>query len=596
MPLGEPSRWFQRDPERTSSWADVVFSRRGTAGGFAVAGPSALVGSLTYWALDSAMTACPGTYRGGQLAKRRKGQDGTPGEKQGARTSGNGANLGFEAQLFLAADKLRKNLEPSDYKHVALGLIFLRYISDAFETKHATLLAEDRRAAEDPDEYLAENVFWVPKGARWSHLRASAKLPTIGKLIDDAMQAIEAHNPSLKGVLPKDYNRPALDKVMLGELIDLISGIALHEPGEKAKDILGRVYEYFLGGFAGSEGKRGGEFYTPRSVVRVLVEMLEPYKGRVYDPCCGSGGMFVQSEKFVTEHGGRIGDIAIYGQESNYTTWRLAKMNLAVRGIDADVRWNNEGSFHKDELKDLRFDYVLANPPFNVSDWGGDRLRDDARWVYGVPPAANANFAWLQHILWHLAPNGTAGVVLANGSMSSPHSGEDDIRRAMVESDILDCMIALPSQLFYSTQIPACLWFLARNKNPGRKWRDRRGQVLFIDARNLGHLVDRTRRELTHEDIAQIANTYHSWRGEKDAGKYADVPGFCKSASLEEVRTHGHVLTPGRYVGAEAQEEDGESFDKKMRQLTRRLREHQVEAAKIDARIAVKLKELGYGG
>jgi type I restriction enzyme M protein len=376
-------------------------------------------------------------------------------ERQLAPKNGNGANLGFEAQMFLAADKLRKNLEPSDYKHVALGLIFLKHISNAFEAKRAALLAEDPTAAEDPDEYLAENVFWVPKEARWSHLQANAKQSTIGKVIDDAMTAIEVHNAGLKGVLPKDYNRPALDKVMLGELIDLVSGIAMGEPSDKAKDLLGRVYEYFLGGFAGSEGKRGGEFYTPRSVVRVLVEMLEPYKGRVYDPCCGSGGMFVQSEKFVESHGGRIGDIAIYGQESNYTTWRLAKMNLAVRGIDADIRWNNEGSFHKDELKDLRFDYILANPPFNVSDWGGERLREDARWIYGAPPANNANYAWLQHILWHLAPNGTAGVVLANGSMSSAQSGEDIIRKAMIEADVVDCVVALPGQLFYSTQIPA---------------------------------------------------------------------------------------------------------------------------------------------
>src|SRR5271157_5690011 len=433
-----------------------------------------------------------------------------------AKQKENGANLGFEAQLFLAADKLRKNLEPSDYKHVALGLIFLKHISNAFEARRADLLAEDADAAEDPDEYAAENVFWVPEPARWSHLQANAKLPTIGKLIDDAMAEIEKANPGLKGVLPKDYNRPALDKVMLGELIDLISGIAMGEPGDKAKDILGRVYEYFLGGFAGSEGKRGGEFYTPRSVVRVLVEMLDPYKGRVYDPCCGSGGMFVQSEKFVESHGGRIGDIAIYGQESNYTTWRLAKMNLAVRGIDADIRWNNEGSFHKDELKDKRFDFILANPPFNTSDWGGERLREDARWKYGVPPASNANYAWLQHILWHLAPNGTAGVVLANGSMSSGQNGEDVIRRAMVEADVVDCMVALPGQLFYSTQIPACLWFLSRNKKNGR-FRDRNGETLFIDTRKLGTLVDRTRKEFSDEDIAQIVGAYHAWRGEKDA-------------------------------------------------------------------------------
>ncbi|MBD3805350.1 MAG: SAM-dependent methyltransferase, partial [Thioclava sp.] len=400
----------------------------------------------------------------------------------------------------------------------------------------------------------------------------------------------------LKGVLPKDYARPALNKVMLGELIDLISGIALGEEGDRSKDILGRVYEYFLGQFAGAEGKRGGEFYTPRSVVRVLVEMLEPYSGRVYDPCCGSGGMFVQSEKFVQEHGGRIGDIAIYGQESNYTTWRLAKMNLAVRGIDSDIRWNNEGSFHKDELRDLKADYILANPPFNISDWGGDRLREDVRWKFGVPPVGNANYAWLQHIFHHLAPNGTAGVVLANGSMSSNQSGEGEIRKAMIEADAVDCMVALPSQLFYSVQIPVCLWFLARNKNPGKGLRDRRGQVLFIDARKLGHMVDRTHRELTDEDIARIANTYHAWRGEQDAGEYIDVPGFCKSATLEEVRKHGHVLTPGRYVGAQAQEDDGEPFEEKMKRLVATLREQQAEAARLDAAIAANLKELGYGG
>ena len=509
--------------------------------------------------------------------------------------NGNGGNLGFEADLFKAADKLRGNMEPSDYKHVALGLIFLKYISDAFEAKHKALLAEDAQAAEDKDEYLADNVFWVPKEARWSHLQANAKLPTIGTLIDDAMRAIEKDNESLKGVLPKDYARPALNKVMLGELIDLISGIALNEEGDRSKDILGRVYEYFLGQFAGAEGKRGGEFYTPRSVVRILVEMLEPYTGRVYDPCCGSGGMFVQSEKFVQEHGGRIGDIAIYGQESNYTTWRLAKMNLAVRGIDSDIRWNNEGSFHKDELRDLKADYILANPPFNISDWGGDRLREDVRWKFGAPPVGNANYAWLQHIYHHLAPSGTAGVVLANGSMSSNQSGEGDIRKAMLEADAVDCMVALPGQLFYSTQIPACLWFLARNKNPGKGLRDRRGQVLFIDARKLGVLVDRTRRELTDEEVQKIADTYHAWRGEKDTGEYADVAGFCKSASMEEIRKHGHVLTPGRYVGAAEQEEDGEPFEEKMQRLSALWREQRAKAAKLDAAIEANLKELGYG-
>ena len=514
--------------------------------------------------------------------------------------NGNGGNLGFEADLFKAADKLRGNMEPSDYKHVALGLIFLKYISDAFEAKHKALLAEDAQAAEDKDEYLADNVFWVPKEARWSHLQAGAKLPSIGTLIDDAMRAIEKDNESLKGVLPKNYARPALNKVMLGELIDLISGIALGEAGDRSKDILGRVYEYFLGQFAGAEGKRGGEFYTPRSVVRVLVEMLEPYSGRVYDPCCGSGGMFVQSEKFVQEHGGRIGDIAIYGQESNYTTWRLAKMNLAVRGIDSDIRWNNEGSFHKDELRDLKADYILANPPFNISDWGGDRLREDVRWKFGAPPVGNANYAWLQHIFHHLAPHGVAGVVLANGSMSSNQSGEGDIRKAMIEADAVDCMVALPGQLFYSTQIPACLWILAKDRSNGlvkhSKLRDRRGQVLFIDARKMGVLVDRTRRELTDEEIQKIAVTYHAWRGEPEAGEYADVAGFCKSATLEDIRKHGHVLTPGRYVGAAAQEDDGEPFTEKMQRLAAQWREQRTEAAWLDALIEANLKELGYGG
>ena len=510
----------------------------------------------------------------------------------------NGGNLGFEAELFKAADKLRGNMEPSDYKHVALGLIFLKYISDAFDAKHKALLAEDPAIAEDKDEYAAENIFWVPKEARWSHLQANAKLHTIGTLIDEAMRAIEKDNERIKGVLPKDYARPALNKIMLGELIDLISGITLNETGEKSTDVLGRVYEYFLGEFAGKEGKRGGEFYTPRSVVRVLVEMLEPYSGRVYDPCCGSGGMFVQSEKFVREHGGRIGDIAIYGQESNYTTWRLAKMNLAVRGIDSDIRWNNEGSFHKDELRDLKFDHILANPPFNVSDWGGDRLRDDVRWKYGVPPVSNANYAWLQHIVHHLAPFGTAGVVLANGSMSSNQSGEGDIRKAMIEADLIDCMVALPGQLFYSTQIPACLWFLARDKSNGKAGkehlRDRRRVVLFIDARKLGVMVDRTRRELTDADVERISNTYHAWRGEKNAGEYIDIPGFCKSATFEEISKHNFVLTPGRYIGTEAIQDDNEEFDEKMRRFTKTLREQMTKGAELDKLVQKNMGELGY--
>ena len=507
----------------------------------------------------------------------------------------NGADLGFEVELFKAADKLRGNMEPSDYKHVVLGLIFLKYISDAFEEQYQRLMAEDASAAEDRDEYAAENVFWVPKAARWSSLQANAKQPTIGTLIDDAMRVVEKDNDSLKGVLPKDYARPALNKFMLGELIDLISSIALGQSGHQSKDVLGRVYEYFLSQFAGAEGRRGGEFYTPRCIVRTLVEMLEPYQGRIYDPCCGSGGMFVQSEKFVQEHGGRIGDIAIYGQESNYTTWRLAKMNLAVRGIDSDIRWNNEGSFHKDELPDLKAAFILANPPFNISDWGGHRLRDDVRWKFGAPPECNANYAWLQHIYHHLAPNGTAGVVLANGSMTSAQSGEDGIRREMVEQDVVDCMVALPGQLFYSTQIPACLWFLARNKNPGKGQRNRSGHVLFIDARNMGLLVDRVRRELTDQDVDRIAATYHAWRGEQDAGEYADVAGFCKSASIEDIRKHGHVLTPGRYVGAADVAEDGEPFEEKMARLSAQWRQQRAEAAKLDAAIEANLKGLGYG-
>ena len=512
------------------------------------------------------------------------------------QTNNNGATLGFEAQLWAAADKLRGNMEPSDYKHVALGLIFLKYISDAFEAKQAELLKEKLADAEDPEEYLAENVFWVPKEARWSYLQAKAKQTTIGKDIDDAMLAIEASNASLKGVLPKDYARPALNKIMLGELIDLVSRIGMAEEADRSRDILGRVYEYFLGGFAGAEGKRGGEFYTPRSVVRLLVEMLEPYKGRVYDPCCGSGGMFVQSEKFVEEHGGRIGDIAIYGQESNYTTWRLAKMNLAVRGIDADIRWNNDGSFHKDELQDLRADFILANPPFNISDWGGDRLREDARWKFGVPPVGNANYGWLQHIHHHLAPNGTAGVVLANGSMSSEQSGEGDIRHAMVEGDVVDCMVALPGQLFYSTQIPVCLWFLSRSKNSGHGWRDRRGEVLFIDARKLGHMVDRTRKEFSDEDIAKIAGTYHAWRGEPEASAYENEPGFCKVAPLEEISGHNHVLTPGRYVGAMAAEADHVPFKEQFAELKDILAEQFADAGELSAVIQAQLDRIKFVG
>src|SRR3989338_441111 len=505
------------------------------------------------------------------------------------------ANPTLEAKLWAAADALRNNMDAAEYKHVVLGLIFLKYISDAFEAKHAELVAQKRQGAdpEDPDEYRAGSIFWVPKEARVSHLKAKAPQPTVGKLVDEAMTAIERDNPTLKAVLPKDYARPGLDKQRLGQLITLVSDIGLGSPADRAKDILGRVYEYFLARFASAEGKKGGQFYTPSRVVRVLVEMLAPYKGRVYDPCCGSGGMFVSSEKFIEAHSGKLGDISIYGQESNYTTWRLSKMNLAIRGIDAQIAHGD--SFHADKHPDLKADYVLANPPFNDSDWRGELLKDDKRWAYGVPPAGNANFAWVQHFIHHLAPMGLACFVLANGSMSSNQSGEGEIRKAIIEADLVDCMVALPGQLFYSTQIPVCLWFLARNRRNGR-FRDRRGETLFIDARKLGSMVDRVHRELTDEDIAKIAGTYHAWRGDKGAGKHADVPGFCKAAKLEDIRTHGHVLTPGRYVGAEAAEEDDEPFEEKMQRLTTTLRQQTEQAAKLDATHAANPKELGYGG
>jgi type I restriction enzyme M protein len=510
-----------------------------------------------------------------------------------AGKSSNGASLGFEQTLWQAADKLRGNMDAADYKHVVLGLIFLKYISDAFQERYEILKKEPHADPEDRDEYTAENVFWVPKQARWPDLQANAKQPTIGKLIDEAMLAIEKQNPSLKGVLPKDYARESLDKHRLGELIDLIGTIGLGDKESRSKDVLGRVYEYFLGQFAAAEGKKGGQFYTARCVVKLLVEMMEPYKGRVFDPCCGSGGMFVQSEKFVDAHGGRRTDLSIFGQESNQTTWRLCKMNLAIRGIEANIAWNSEGSFHNDAFKDLKADFVLANPPFNDSDWGGERLREDVRWKYGVPPVGNANFAWVQHFIHHLAPNGIAGFVLANGSMSSNQSGEGEIRKGIIEADLVDCMIALPGQLFYTTQIPVCLWFVTRNKANG-KFRDRRRQVLFIDARKMGSLIDRTHRELSDEEIARIATTYHAWRGEKDAGKYEDVPGFCKSATVDEIESHGYVLTPGRYVGAEKAEDDEEPFEEKMKRLTAKLEEQFAESASLEAAIRKNLAGLGY--
>jgi type I restriction enzyme M protein len=513
----------------------------------------------------------------------------------------NGATLGFEEKLWTAADKLRNNLDAAEYKHVVLGLIFLKYISDAFEEIHERLLSEVDVGAdpEDPDEYRAENVFWVPKDARWTFLAPQAKEPTIGKLVDDAMEAIERDNPSLKGVLPKNYARPALDKERLGELVDLVGTIGLGQAEHRSRDVLGRVYEYFLSRFASAEGKKGGQFYTPQCVVRVLVEMLAPYRGRVLDPCCGSGGMFVQSEKFVEAHGGRVGDISVYGQESNPTTWRLAKMNLAIRGIDNNLGKEWADSFKNDLHRDLKADYLLANPPFNSSDWGGEGLRDDVRWHFGTPPVGNANFAWVQHFIHHLAPAGMAGFVLANGSMSSQQSGEGEIRKAIVEADLVDCMVALPGQLFYSTQIPVCLWFIARDKRggtgtEGRRLRDRGGETLFIDARKLGSMVDRVHRDLTADDVGRVAGAYHDWRGD-GTGTYADVAGFCKSATLDQIREHHHVLTPGRYVGAEEVEDDGEPFADKMERLVATLGEQFAESARLEGAIRVVVERLGYG-
>ena len=510
-----------------------------------------------------------------------------------------GAITGYETELWAMADTLRGSMDAAEYKHVVLGLIFLKYISDAFEERHATVLDEwGEDAAEDRDEYLAENIFWVPREARWSNLKGRARQPDIGQAVDDAMTAVERENPSLRDVLPKEYARPALDKQRLGQLIDMIGNIRVGDEEARSRDVLGRVYEYFLSQFASAEGKKGGEFYTPRCVVRLLVEMLEPYQGRVYDPCCGSSGMFVQSIEFIHAHasgngnGGKAkGDISIWGQESNYTTWRLAKMNLAIRGIEGRIEHGD--SFHNDRHPDLRADFILANPPFNVKDWGGGRLAEDKRWKYGIPPKGNANFAWVQHIVHHLAPSGAAGFVLANGSMSSAQSGEGEIRKNLIEAGLVDCMVALPGQLFYSTQIPACLWFLARDRGNGM-FRNRQEEILFIDARGLGRMVDRTHRELMDEDIARIANTYHVWRSDGDDSDYADVPGFCRSAPLDEVRKHGHVLTPGRYVGAPPEEEDDEPFDEKMKRLVVQLREQQAESMRLDTAITDNLKALGF--
>lgn len=487
----------------------------------------------------------------------------------------------LEKQLWKAADKLRKNIDAAEYKHVVLGLVFLKYISDSFEERYELLQSEEWADPEDKDEYLEDNIFFVPQSARWSHLLANAKLPTIGKIVDEAMDEIERENNSLKGVLPKVYARDNLSATILGELIDLIGNISLGDAKSRSADVLGHVFEYFLGEFALAEGKQGGQFYTPKSVVELMVKMLEPYKGRVFDPCCGSGGMFVQSEKFVTEHQGKINDISIYGQESNQTTWRLAKMNLAIRGIDSSqVKWNNEGSFLNDAHKDLKADYIIANPPFNVSDWSGELLRGDARWQYGTPPAGNANYGWIQHFLYHLAPTGTAGFVLAKGALTSNTSGEGDIRKALIEANLIDCVVNLPAKLFLNTQIPASIWFMKR----GRKTKD----ILFIDARNKGHLINRRTKEFTDEDVADIATTYHNWKTNKE---YEDIKGFCKSASVEEVAELNFVLTPGRYVGLEDIEDDF-NFAERFASLQSELAEQMAQEEVLNQRIMQNLAKI----
>lgn len=492
----------------------------------------------------------------------------------------------IEAKLWQAADKLRNNMDAAEYKHVVLGLIFLRYISSAFELKHSELRKTPHADPEDKDEYSGENIFWVPKEARWTFIKENAKQPNIGVLIDEAMDAIERDNPSLKGVLPKEYAKERLDKRRLGELIDTFSNINFGDEHE-SKDILGRIYEYFMGMFADAEGKRGGQFYTPRSIVRLLVTMLAPKPGaRVYDPCCGSGGMFVQSEKFIEEQKGSLGDIAVYGQESNQTTWRIAKMNMAIRGIGAQIEYGD--TLHNDKLPDLKADFVIANPPFNVSDWGGETLRNDTRWKFGTPPNGNANFAWVQHFIHHLSPSGTAGFVLANGSMSSQSSGEGEIRKRIVEADLVDCIVTLPSQLFFNTGIPACLWFVSRDR------KNRSGKTLFIDGRNLGKMINRRNRELTEEDISKITDVYHSFCNQGDG--HADVPGFAKVASIEEIKEHDFVLTPGRYVGSEEVEDDDEVFEEKMKRFTTDLNEQFDKSHKLEARIKENLKKIGHEG
>jgi len=518
-------------------------------------------------------------------------------------------NQDLKKTLWAAADKLRSSMDAAEYKHIVLGLIFLKYISDAFDERRAALqlafadaashlhlpdAADHAEALEERDYYTMANVFWVPAQGRWEAIRAQAKQADIGVRIDAALEAIEADNPRLKGILDKRFGRTQLEPGRLGELVDLISTIGFGE-GHRAKDLLGEVYEYFLGQFATAEGKKGGQFYTPASVVKVLVEVLAPHHGRVYDPCCGSGGMFVQSERFIEAHGGKADDISIYGQEANPTTWRLVAMNLAIRGFAADLGKEPADTFHRDQHPDLRADYVLANPPFNISDWGGERLVDDKRWVHGAPPAGNANYAWLQHILHHLSPRGQAGVVLANGSMSSNQNNEGAIRKAMVEADVVDVMVALPPQLFFNTQIPACLWFLSKDK--AGAGRGRRGEVLFIDARKHGRMETRVNRVLDDEDVARIAATVHRWRADGEDGAdepYSDEPGFCRAVKLAEIAEQGHVLAPGRYVGTEAADDDDEAFNEKMERLTAQLAKQMAKGTELDAMIWEKLRGMGF--
>jgi len=494
-------------------------------------------------------------------------------------------NTTFEQQLFKAADKLRKNIDAAEYKYVVLGLVFIKYISETFNELYEKLEADEYSDPEDRDEYLAENVFFVPATARWSHIHNNAKLPSIGETIDEAMEAIEKENKELKNVLPKVYGKANLDKASLGQLIDLISNTELQAENEKSKDLFGRVYEYFLGEFANAEGKKGGQFYTPKAIVKLMVEMIEPYKGRVYDPACGSGGMFVMSEKFVTEHQGNISDITVYGQESNQTTWKLSKMNLAIRNINSQfVNWNTEGSFLKDAHPDLKADFILANPPFNQKDWGIDILQDDARWKYGLPSDGNANYGWMMHMLYHLAPKGVMATVLANGSLSSNTSGEGDLRERLVEEDLVECIVALPKQLFYNTPIPACLWFLRREKANHSK------EVLFIDASEMGYMKDRTHRDFGEQDIDTITDTYHNWR---KGGDYEDIKGYCKSATIEEIQKHKHVLTPGRYVGIPDEEDDGIPFEDKMADLSATLKEQMEKEAELNQEIKDQLFNIG---